>query len=522
MPAPLAPHRLPSRRLTAALAAATLLAGAGVGAALPAHSASNRAAAARSALAASLLGALAADRSAAASAPKETSQPSTSGPAEPTVSESAAKKSKRTRAANAGAGAGAREQSSAESAEAGSEAASEEAAPESTSSPAGSGSGSQGSDSNRAPAPVSPALLAQITHVWVITLSGGSFEEALDHRDLAPYLTGQLLPKGTLLTHYSLVADSPLANDLALLSGQGPNPETERDCPSYTALTPGSVQASGLASGSGCVYPAGVQTLADEVTTAALSWRAYLQDMAPAGASGQAAGAATTCRHPQPGDAEPSAPPSPGEDYLVSRNPFVYFDSLIESHACEKDDVDLSELSADLAAPSQTPGLSWIVPSACDDGSQLACGSGDPGGLAGADAFLKQIVPQILATTAYREHGLILLVFDSGPAAANATAASAAPPRDRGAHRAVISKATEGATVGALIVSPFVNAGTKTSEAFDTYSLLRSLERLFGVPLLGHAADQGVAELGAQVYRSTSNTTAARSAARRGSRKGGS
>jgi hypothetical protein len=61
--------------------------------------------------------------------------------------------------------------------------------------------------------------------------------------------------------------------------------------------------------------------------------------------------------------------------------------------------------------------------------------------------------------------------------------------------------------VGALIVSPFVNAGAKNSEAFDAYSLLKSLERLFGVPLLGHAAKQGVTELGARIYRSTFNTT---------------
>jgi phosphatidylinositol-3-phosphatase len=443
--------RLPSRRTITALASLTLLSGAGTGAALPSTGSHRLSDAERS--------------TPSSQAPAASSQPGSShlGDAHASTSEGNAGRPDEATATETESQAG---------------------------SPSSSNAGSQSSKTRSARGPAPTALLAQITHVWVIMLSGTSFEEALAQPSVAPYLTGRLVPKGTLLSHYSLVGKSPLANDIALLSGQGPNPETERGCPTYVLIAPATLGADGLAAGSGCVYPVGVQTLADQVTTAALIWRAYLQDMATPGSS------VASCRHPQLGGSEPSIPPSADEDYLVARNPFVYFGSLIESKACEQDDLDLSQLGASLATPTQVPALSWIVPSACDDGSQLRCGAA-PGGLAGADAFLHQVVPQILATSAYRQHGLILLTSDATPQA------GAASPQ------------TKDRRVGALVLSPFARTGVQIGEAFDTYSLLKSLERLFGVPLLGHAADLGAEELGAQVYRSFSNTTLAKATASR-------
>ncbi|HEV7943885.1 MAG TPA: alkaline phosphatase family protein [Solirubrobacteraceae bacterium] len=462
--------RLPSRKSTAAIAAVVLLASIGLGAALP----GGRAAGARSPLSASLLAALAAQRDQKGRAASNT--PSSTGSSQPESGsgqeETSAKESS---PASGGKSSGGKEtsQTSPETNEGGSSGAS------------GKGEADSGSGSKGAAAPVPASLLAQIQHVWVISLSGDSFAAALASQSSAPYLTKQLIPQGTLLAHYSLVAASPAANDIALLSGQGPNPETEKGCPTYTALTPATLDSKGLAEGSGCVYPSSAHTLADQAAEAALTWRAYIQDMAPAASGSQSAAAGSTCRHPVLGGSEPTGTLSPGNDYQLARNPFVFFDSLIESQACTKDDVDLTQLSADLASSANTPNLSWIVPAACDDGAAASCGEGVQSGLAGADAFLKQVVPEITATADYKQHGLILIAFDSD---------------------------TTSSQVGALVISPFVNAGKRNEEAFNTYSLLRSLDRLFGVPLLGHAADQGVSELNTEVYRSATNTTLARTA----------
>jgi phosphatidylinositol-3-phosphatase len=263
------------------------------------------------------------------------------------------------------------------------------------------------------------------------------------------------------------------------------NLDTEQNCPTYAELQPPTVSAkTGLAEGVGCVYPRAVQTLADEVTAAGLTWKAYVQGMDPASAPG------ARCRHPETGAPDPNHAPTPGDPYLTLRNPFVYFHSLLDNGACASDDVDLSRLVGDLATAATTPSLSWIVPSACDDGTAAPCAPGAAAGLAAADGFLKEVVGEILATPAYREGGLIAIVPDSLPGG-----------QSDGVNM----------PVGALLISPFVHAGAKVSESFNDFSLSKSLARLFGVLPLGHANDPGAVSFGATVYSTTEKAAQAAS-----------
>jgi hypothetical protein len=367
------------------------------------------------------------------------------------------------------------------------------------------GAATKGSGESEQPAPGTPVKLPPIKHVWVITLSGASFANALAQPQTDPYLAKQLVPKGTLLSGYTLGASSALANGIALLSGQGVNLETEQNCPTYNELQPATVNATnGLAEGVGCVYPAAIKTLPDELTAAGLTWKAYVQGMqegapgttsSPAGAA-PAAGAPTpsttgapaatgtpgptvTCRHPELGAADPNHVPAPGGTYLTFRNPFVYFHSLLDGGACASNDVDLSQLQSDLATPASTPSLSWVVPSACEDGSSTPCSAGAAAGLGPADSFLKEVVGQILTTTAYRKEGLIVIVPDSAP---GSSSSSATKP------------------VGALLISPFVHSGARVAESLNGFSLLKNLARLFGVLPLGHANDPSTVSFGATVY----------------------
>jgi hypothetical protein len=362
---------------------------------------------------------------------------------------------------------------------------------------------SKSTGSQRAATPVhAPA----IHNVWLVDLSQQSFLDALAQGAPDPYLVS-LVRQGALLSNYTLTASGALANDVALLSGQGVNPETEQDCPTYSQVTPTTLSPdTDLTEGVGCVYPRTVQTLADQLSTADLSWRAYVQDMAPAQTPGSTTSSNTppanpaeadsgpTCRHPALGSSEPPSTPTLASDYVGSRNPFVYFDSLLESGACASNDVDLSELPSDLATAADTPNLSWIVPAACHDGAPTPCAQGATSGLATADDFLKEVIPQITASAAYKSSGLIVITFDSAPAA------------EPGSPPGTPSK------VGALLLSPFVKKGARIATSFDVFSLLKSLERLYGVPLLGHAADPQVKQFGDGIYRATE--TAANAASR--------
>jgi phosphatidylinositol-3-phosphatase len=479
--------RMPSRRVAGALAATVLAAGIVAGAALGPTPPSSPADS--STLAERALAALAVQASGSATASATPSSTPGSG-----ASKAAPSKPSHQASSPAVSPAKASAPSSSENAPSSESTAN---GPSSEGSPP-EGTSSKGTGESEKAAPGTPVKLPPVKHVWVIALSGMSFADALARAQANPYLAKQLVPQGTLLSAYTLTAPSALANGIALLAGQGVNLDTEHNCPTYGELQPPTVNAAnGLAGGLGCIYPKAVQTLADELTAAGLTWRAYVQGMesaeagAPTGTSSTSTSTSTasqpgssgvSCRRPEPGAPDPNQAPMPGNSYLTFRNPFVYFHSLLDGGACASNDVDLERLRSDLATPTSTPSLNWIVPSACDDGSSSPCTPGAPDGLGAADSFLKEVVPQILATAAYRKEGLIAIVPDSAPAA---SASAAAKP------------------VGALLLSPFVHSGVHVSEPLNDFSLLKSLSRLFGVLPLGHANDPSAVSLGATVYSTT-------------------
>jgi hypothetical protein len=58
--------------------------------------------------------------------------------------------------------------------------------------------------------------LPPITSVWLIELSGSSFNEALANPTVAPYTTGEAIPKGTFLSSWTALSASAFAADAAL------------------------------------------------------------------------------------------------------------------------------------------------------------------------------------------------------------------------------------------------------------------------------------------------------------------
>lgn len=66
------------------------------------------------------------------------------------------------------------------------------------------------------------STLAPVTHVWLIELSGTSFEQASAKATAAPYIDTQAVPAGTLLSGWSGLDGGAFANEAALLAGGGP------------------------------------------------------------------------------------------------------------------------------------------------------------------------------------------------------------------------------------------------------------------------------------------------------------
>lgn len=66
------------------------------------------------------------------------------------------------------------------------------------------------------------AALPPVTSVWLITLSGATFAQALAQSTAAPYIDSQLVPTGTLLSGWSSLAGSSFAYEAGLLGGEPP------------------------------------------------------------------------------------------------------------------------------------------------------------------------------------------------------------------------------------------------------------------------------------------------------------
>lgn len=242
----------------------------------------------------------------------------------------------------------------------------------------------------------------------MIVLSDQGYSQTFGSRD--KYLSKTLPKQGKLLEFYYAVAGGPLANEIAMISGQGPTKQTVLDCPRFANISPASKGKQGQVIGHGCVYPKRTETLADQLTAAHDTWKAYVQDMA-SGPAGQP----KSCRRPALGRSDSGVVAGVKDAYVTWRNPFVYFDSLTSGSACRDDDVDLTQLSTDLKSASSTPTLSYIVPDPCDDGSDQPCTGRAKAGLGPADGFLRTVVPEIEASAAYKADGLIAITSDEAP-----------------------------------------------------------------------------------------------------------
>jgi phosphatidylinositol-3-phosphatase len=248
--------------------------------------------------------------------------------------------------------------------------------------------------------------LPPVKHVFLIVLSDRGFTKSFGAGASAGYMGGALRREGELVYNYYAVAGAPLANEIALLSGQGPTAQTASDCPTFSHIRPGRKGPRGQILGSGCVYPTATGTLAGQLTTAGDSWKAYFQ--------GVSTTSTTACKVPKVGSKDAQTART-NATYLAWRNPFVYFRSLTGDGACQSHEVGLGQLTTDLKSDSSTPSLAYIVPSPCEGGSEAACKPHTTPGLAGANRFLKSIVPEIKHSAAYKDGGLIAITFDQAP-----------------------------------------------------------------------------------------------------------
>ena len=340
------------------------------------------------------------------------------------------------------------------------------ASPQPAPAPAPSGPVSEPAPKQPATTPAAPeSEVGPIKHVFVISLASPGYEQSFGAQSQMPYLSATLRAQGELLSSYSLLGEADLPNQIAALSGQPPNASTTAGCSTYAEFPPtAKASANGVVSGSGCVYPVETLTLADQLGSSRLSWRAYVDGMV------DASGSPANCVHPGPEEVEAVVPGG----YAARQNPFVYFHSLLDLGDCSSNDLPIDQLTADLHKTEKTPNYSFIAPTLCNSGATGQCPAGAPEGAGNADAFLSTWVPKILASPAYKADGLLVVDFSAANPPVTTPGTVPAP-------------VTDPLRVGALLLSPFLTPGSTDAAAYDPYSILRSNEDLFGLDPLGVA-----------------------------------
>jgi phosphatidylinositol-3-phosphatase len=338
------------------------------------------------------------------------------------------------------------------------------------------------------------AALPPVEHVFVIVLENKDYEESFGAASEAPYLARTLTAQGQLLTQYFGTSHASLGNYISMISGQAPNPQTQGDCQLFVDVFPGVPVPDGQTLGQGCVYPAAIRTVADQLDAGGLAWKGYMQDM------GNSPTEPRTCRHPAIGAPDSTQKARVGDQYAARHNPFVYFHSIIDDRArCDRSVVPLDQLAPDLASAGTTPSLSFISPNLCEDGHDEPCVDGRPGGLVSADAFLQTWVPRITQSQAYKNGGLLVITWDEGQISQKGSEACCDEPAGPNTPLPGIFGPGGGRT-GAVVLSPWTRPGTTNGQAYNHYALLRSIEDIFGLGHLGYAGQPGLKPFGEDVF----------------------
>lgn len=343
--------------------------------------------------------------------------------------------------------------------------------------------------------------LPLIRHVFVIMMENEGYDDTFGGANT--YLSHTLPAQGAMLTNYYGIGHFSNDNYTGFISGQPPTADNQLDCigSGFVNFPTGSGQdANGIQQGNGCVYPAAVPTLANQLTADGLTWKGYEEDMGNIPTRESA-----TCGHPTVGGSDGTASAVAGDGYASRHDPFVYFHSIIDTPQCNTDVVPLGNTSGGLpaSAPSGTTGLvtdlqsvattpnfSFITPNLCDDGHDYPCTnetSPDTSNVNDISDWLQTWIPIIKASPAYQQDGLIEVTFDESDTS-DATACCGETPGPAATSGGNGIFGPGGGRIGTILISPSITPGLVVAKtSYNHYSSLASIEDLFGLPHLGNA-----------------------------------
>lgn len=262
---------------------------------------------------------------------------------------------------------------------------------------------------------VMPAeALPAFSHIFLIIMENREADTVIGSPE-APFLAS-LASRFALASRYYAVAHPSLPNYLALTGGDTFGIAT--DCTNCPIDGP---------------------NLVDQLEEHHKTWSAYLEGFPGACSSAISA-----------------------DGYAKKHNPFMYYTDIAGNPSRCMRVVSLDLLHQDLAQDSVADFV-WITPSLCHSMHDCSTQEGD--------RWLGSIVPQVLASPAWKERGVLFIVWDEGTTRAGCCGHSG------------------GGRVALLAISPLSRRGYRDDTGADHYALLRTIEDAWSLGHLRRAGD---------------------------------
>lgn len=299
------------------------------------------------------------------------------------------------------------------------------------------------------------AQIPRYQHIFVVVMENHNYAQIIGNVH-APYIN-ELAQQYALATHYDGVTHPSEPNYVALIGGNYFG--IQNDGPYTTNI----VQAP---------------SLADQLTAAGLTWKAYQQSLPYAGYLG------TTY-------------PTNDPLYASKHNPFLNFAGIQRASTAQlaQEIVPDTQLATDLAA-NRAPTFSFITPDLCHDmhGGATACPYADNADnpndandialVSTGDEYVRSIVGAIVGSRTWQGgNDAIVVVWDENDNFDN--------PNSAESYEGCCDAVPGGGRVPAIVITNHHSGrrAIKDATPYNHYALLRTIQAAFGLGCLAYTCD---------------------------------
>lgn len=296
------------------------------------------------------------------------------------------------------------------------------------------GDSSPGNDAGGdAPSDGSMMMGSAIQTVFIIVMENHSWS-TIQKSASAKYITGTLLPMGGYATMYKTPPKNHPSEPNYIWLEAGDNLGIKDDNPPKNN------------------HQSTTDHLSAQLDGAKISWKAYVEDIT-----------GNDC------------PLVDQKLFSPKHTPQLFFDDVTNtndpmSQYCKDHVRPFSELANDLQN-NKVARYNFITPNLCDDMhgqiTGFTCNVVTSDLIKKGDDWLAANVPNILASSAFKNNGVLFIVWDEG-------------------DENLLGQASDG-PIGMIVLSPLAKTNYSNSIAYTHSSMLRTFETIFGVPLLRDA-----------------------------------